>query len=91
MQKIEVANESPILKKRRWLHVDKVTCWELVAEVQLMVDVASRCDIERSIDEIVLMKVMKKNIRTFGVILVICNFYKLSHYLIILMIFFLCG
>jgi hypothetical protein len=51
MQKIEVANESPILKKRRWLHVDKVTCWELVVEVQLMVDVASHCDIERSIDE----------------------------------------
>ncbi len=42
MQKNEVANESPILKKRRWLHVDKVTCWELVA---------SHCDIERSIDE----------------------------------------
>lgn len=51
MQKIEVANESPILKKRKWLHVDKVTCQELVAEAQLMVGVASRCEIERSINE----------------------------------------
>jgi hypothetical protein len=51
MQKIKVANESPILKKRRCLDVDKVTCWELVVETQLMVDVALCCDIVRSIDE----------------------------------------
>jgi hypothetical protein len=50
-KKIEVANESPILKRRRWLHVDKVTCWELVIEAQLMVDVASHCHIERNMDE----------------------------------------
>jgi hypothetical protein len=49
--KIKVANEFPILKKIRCLEVSKVTCWELVVETQLMVDVASRCDIVRIIDE----------------------------------------
>jgi hypothetical protein len=51
MQKNDVANESPIMKNRRWLHVDKVTCCELVTKTQLMVDVASHCDIERNINE----------------------------------------
>ncbi len=34
----EVVDDYLILKKRRWLLVDKITCWELVVEVQMMVD-----------------------------------------------------
>ncbi len=42
----EVTGNSPNLKKRRQLLVDKITCWELAVEVQMMVDVESICDIE---------------------------------------------
>jgi hypothetical protein len=38
-----------------------------------------------------LMKVMSKNIETFGVTLVVYNFYRLSHYLLILMKKKFCG
>jgi len=84
-KKIEVANESPILKRRRWLHVDKVTCWELVIEAQLMVDVASHCHIERNMDENNANEGSEQKIGTFGVTSIICIFYKLSHYLLRLM------
>jgi len=38
-----------------------------------------------------LMKVVSKHIKTFGVTLVVCSFYKLSHYLLILMKKKFCG
>lgn len=40
-----------ILKKRRWFLVDKITCWELVAKAQMMVDAESICDIKVIIDD----------------------------------------
>ncbi len=40
----EVVDDYLILKKKRWLLIDKITCWELVAEVQMMVDVELVCD-----------------------------------------------
>jgi len=33
-----------ILKKRRRLSINKITCWELVVEVQMMVDVELVCE-----------------------------------------------
>jgi len=35
----EVVDDFLILKKRRWLLIDKITCWELVAKAQMMVDI----------------------------------------------------
>jgi hypothetical protein len=32
--KNEVVDNFLILKKRRWLHVDKITCWELVQKLK---------------------------------------------------------
>jgi hypothetical protein len=47
----EVVDDSPILKKKRQLFVDKITCWEFAAEAQMMVDVKSICDIEVITDD----------------------------------------
>lgn len=47
----EEANDSSILKKRRQFPIDKIICWELVAKVQMMVDVEAVCDTEVTIDD----------------------------------------
>jgi len=39
-----------ILKKRRRLPIDKITCWELVVKAQMMVDVESICETKVTID-----------------------------------------
>jgi hypothetical protein len=41
IQRGEEVDDFPILKKRRQHPINKITCWELVAEVQMMVDVES--------------------------------------------------
>jgi hypothetical protein len=46
-----VVDDSPTLKKRRRILVDNITCWELVAKAQMMVDVELVCDIEVTIDD----------------------------------------
>jgi hypothetical protein len=46
-----VADDSPTLKKIRRILVDNITCWELAAKAQMMVDVELVCDIEVTIDD----------------------------------------
>jgi len=40
----EEVDDFLILKKRRRLPINKITCWELVAEVQMMVNVELVCE-----------------------------------------------
>jgi hypothetical protein len=46
----EEVDDFLILKKRRQLPIDKITCWELVAEAQMMVDVELICETKLTID-----------------------------------------
>jgi hypothetical protein len=45
------ANDFSILKKRRWFHADKITCWELVAKAQMIMEVEAVCDTKVTIDD----------------------------------------
>jgi len=47
----EEVDDLLILKKRRQLPINKITCWELVAEVQMMVNVESICETKVTIDD----------------------------------------
>lgn len=42
----EEVDDFQILKKRRRLPINNITCWELVVEVQMMVDVELVCEIK---------------------------------------------
>jgi hypothetical protein len=47
----EEVDDFRILKKRRRLPINKITCWELVVEVQTMVDVELVCETTVTTDD----------------------------------------
>ncbi len=47
----EVVDDFLILKTRRLFFVDKITCWELVVEAQMMVDAELVCDTKVTIND----------------------------------------